>query len=175
MKKLKLVLPSKKYASAYLKALNAFAKEKNNVAKGPDRVRILHSVKDFPQFMKVFNEERKGISIPNNRVPATLYLAVVGNKVVGRVHIRHRLNKGLKIVGGHIGYSVVPSERRKGYATQMLHLALQKTKKMGIKKALVTCDETNIASKKVIEKNGGVFYKKVKNPDKPVMTLQYWL
>jgi predicted acetyltransferase len=65
------------------------------------------------------------------------------------------LNSNLLISGGHIGYSVRPSERKKGYGKEILFLALQKCKKLGIAKILVTCDSKNIASEKVILANGG--------------------
>jgi len=173
--KLKLILPSGQYVASYLKALAEFAAEGTNVAEGPHRIRILQTVKDWPKYQKVLREERKGINIPKDRVPSTLYWAIVGKKIVGRVSLRHRLNKNLKIVGGHIGYAVVPSERRKGYATEMLRLALKKARALGIKKVLVTCDQTNLASKRVIEKNGGVYEGKAKNPEKLGYTLRFWI
>jgi predicted acetyltransferase len=173
--KLKLILPSKKYVASYVRALTAFAKDGTNVAEGPHRIRILQSIKDFPKYLKVTNEERKGINIPKDRVPATMYWAVVKNKVIGRVHIRHKLNKGLRVVGGHIGYAVIPSERGKGYATEMLRQAVNITKKMGIKKAMITCSDQNIASQKVIEANGGIFSKKMKHPEQKGYVLHYWI
>jgi predicted acetyltransferase len=172
--KLKLILPNRKYAASYLRALKEFAEEGTSVAEGPHRIRIFHSIKDWPKYLKVVTEERKGSNVPKDRVPASMYWAVVKNKVVGRVHIRHTLNAGLRIIGGHIGYAVVPSERKKGYATEMLRTALKITKKMGIKKALVTCDEKNIASRKVIEANGGILFKKLKDKEKGTI-LQFWV
>ena len=78
-------------------------------------------------------------------------------------------------MGGHIGYAVVPRERRKGYGTEMLRLGLEKAKKLGIKKALVTSDETNIGSKKIIEKNGGVLENQVPNPETGIDKFRYWI
>lgn len=75
---------------------------------------------------------------------------------VGAVNIRHALTENLCHTGGHIGDGIRPSERRKGYATQMIGLALEECKKLGINKVLMTCDKDNIGSAKSIINNGGV-------------------
>lgn len=78
------------------------------------------------------------------------------NIIVGAVNIRHCLNEHLLAHGGHIGDGIRPSERRKGYAVQMVGLALEECRKMGIKKVLMVCDKDNIGSAKSIIKNGGI-------------------
>lgn len=78
------------------------------------------------------------------------------NIIVGAVNIRHCLNEHLLAHGGHIGDGIRPSERRKGYAVQMVGLALEECRKMGIKKVLMVCDKENIGSAKSIIKNGGI-------------------
>jgi len=93
---------------------------------------------------------------PDINVPASTYFAFVDGKIVGNIQIRHRLNDYLITVGGHIGYSVRPTERRKGYATKMLALALDRCRELGLEKALVACNKDNVASSRVIQKNGGV-------------------
>ena len=128
---------------------------------------------DFSSYNKRAVSNRKGINLESGRVPATLYWAVVGNKYVGRLDLRHKLTKHLKKFGGNIGYSVMPSERRKGYATEMLRLGLRKAKLMDIRKVLITCDENNIASRKVIEKNGGILENKIKAEG--VYKLRFWV
>lgn len=75
---------------------------------------------------------------------------------VGAVNIRHWLNEGLLLNGGHIGDGVRPSERRKGYATKMIALALDECRKLGIDRVLMVCDKNNIGSAKSINNNGGV-------------------
>lgn len=89
------------------------------------------------------------------------------------IDIRHRLNEYLLQFGGNIGYSVRPSQRRKGYATEMLALALEECRKLGIDRALVTCDKTNIGSAKTIQKNGGVLENEVLEGDR--ITQRYWI
>ena len=79
-----------------------------------------------------------------------------GAEVVGRISLRHALTPWLLEVGGHIGYAVRPSARRRGHATRALALMLPVAAARGLDPVLVTCDEDNVASRKVIEANGGV-------------------
>ncbi len=94
---------------------------------------------------------------PEGHVPSTTLWFVEGDAYLGRIAIRHRLTDFLHEVGGHIGYDVRPSARRRGYATAMLRAALPVARDLGIESALLTCDADNVASRKVIESNGGVF------------------
>ena len=94
------------------------------------------------------------------KVPSHVYLAVrkEDNRIVGIIDLRHHIDHPiLGTWGGHCGYTVRPSERRKGYAKEMLRLNIQNAKTLGIEKLLVTCDTTNIASEKTILACGGVF------------------
>ena len=88
------------------------------------------------------------------------------NIIVGAVNIRHYLNEYLLVHGGHIGDGIRPSERRKGYATQMVGLALEECKRLGIKKVLMVCDKDNIGSAKSIIKNGGILENEQKEDGK---------
>ena len=88
-------------------------------------------------------------------MPATELWWVDGDAFLGRLSIRHRLTPLLLEVGGHIGYDVRPSARRLGHATAMLGAALPVASALAIDPALLTCDVTNVASRKVIERNGG--------------------
>lgn len=107
-------------------------------------------------------------------VPKTTYFAFLGNKLIGTIQIRHKLNDFLLKFGGHISYGVVPSERRKSYATEMLHLALKECKALDIKKALIICNKNNTASAGTILKNGGALENEVTD-DKGMIFQRYWI
>ncbi|MDP9233144.1 MAG: GNAT family N-acetyltransferase [Actinomycetota bacterium] len=88
-------------------------------------------------------------------VPVTELWFVDGSSYIGTVVIRHRLTPELRANGGHIGFHVVPPQRRHGYATEMLAEALEFCRRLGLPEVLITCDVTNSGSRKVIEANGG--------------------
>lgn len=93
------------------------------------------------------------------RVPDSVFFCLDEERsiFVGAVDIRHYLNENICYTGGHIGDGIRPSERRKGYATKMIGLALEECRRLGINKVLMTCSKENIASKKSIIANGGVY------------------
>jgi predicted acetyltransferase len=97
-----------------------------------------------------------GINIGDNFVPHTTYWLIDNDKIIGVSNLRHKLNDELKNIGGHIGYSIRPSERGKGYATKLLSLTIAEGKKLGITEFLLTCDKDNITSARTIQKNNGV-------------------
>jgi predicted acetyltransferase len=93
---------------------------------------------------------------PAGRVPSTTWWWVDGPDYLGRIALRHQLTDQLRETGGHIGYDVRPTARRQGHATAMLRAVLPHVNGMGIDPVLITCDVDNIASRRVIEANGGV-------------------
>ena len=95
------------------------------------------------------------------------------NIFVGAVNIRHYLNENLLLNGGHIGDGVRPSERRKGIATQMIALALDECKKLGIDKVLMVCDKNNIGSAKSIINNGGLLENEIEVDG--IVKQRYWI
>ena len=148
MDKIILVKPDLSYADEIIKY------KEESLAESP----IINGSAGLDRFssIEVWLEELKKRScedtVPKGLVPSSTYLGVreKDNYIVGMIDIRHYLNEYLTQVGGNIGYSVRKSERNKGYAKQMLKLALEKCKELKIKKVLITCDEDNIASEKVI-------------------------
>ena len=93
--------------------------------------------------------------------------------LVGAVDIRHSLNEALLLDGGHIGDGVRPSERRKGYATEMIALALDECRKLGIEKVLMVCNKENTGSAKSIQNNGGVLENEINVEGETVQ--RYWI
>jgi predicted acetyltransferase len=113
---------------------------------------------------------------PKDKVPSDKYMAVRSedNKVVGIIDFRHHIDHPiLSVWGGHIGYSVHPDERRKGIAKAMLRLNLMECQRYGLNKVLITCDHDNIASRKTILANGGIFEKSVDVDGKLIE--RYWV
>ena len=121
----------------------------------------LEDVKDYNEWLDFDNRLSKKYG--DSYVPSTVYLGIreEDNKLVGMIDCRHDLSDFLLKYGGNIGYSVLVDERRKGYAKEMLKLVLDKYKKEGKSKVLLTCDKENIASVKTIVANGGILENEV--------------
>ena len=106
-------------------------------------------------YLSILDKQRAGVDLPEGRVPSTFFVAVVGGRIVGRTSIRHRLTEQLAQEGGHIGFCILPQYRRRGYGSEILTRSLVVAREMGLTSILVTCDESNIGSRKVIEACGG--------------------
>lgn len=128
---------------------------------------------DWPAYLAALEVERVGRDLPPGRVPATFLVADVAGTIVGRVSLRHRLTPFLEQVGGHIGYAVRPAHRRRGHATSMLRQALAAAAGVGIGTALVTCDDDNAASARVIERCAGTLVDVVPHPETGRPTRRY--
>jgi predicted acetyltransferase len=109
-------------------------------------------------FLASVNELQQGIIPPTapHRVRSDQLAAVVDGEIVGRVSVRFELNEYLSERGGHVGYGVAPAHRARGYATEILRQAVARLRAEGVARVLVTCDDNNMASARVFEKNGGV-------------------
>jgi predicted acetyltransferase len=125
---------------------------------------------EFARYLRQLEQEAQDQSPrPEGRVPQTTLWWVAGDEYLGRISIRHRLTARLRAIGGHIGYDIRPSARQRGHATAMLAAALPVARSLGIDQALLTCDEDNLASHRVIEANGGVL------ADKGGGKVRYWI
>jgi predicted acetyltransferase len=128
----------------------------------------------FEEMLDFLSKNEDKQFIPEGWVQSSTFWLVDNRKVVGAVNIRHELTEKLFNSGGHIGYGIRPSERQKGYATKLLTLALEKSKEIGIKNALVVCDDHNVASRKTILKNGGVQDKNFIEEDGNIIN-RFWI
>lgn len=130
---------------------------------------------DFHDFDRYLENLEIKQETADGRVPDTTLFCLDRDRniFVGAVNIRHYLNEGLLLTGGHIGDGIRPSERRKGYATAMIALALEECKKLGIERVLMCCDKDNIGSAKSIIRNGGVLENEVEEDGH--LEQRYWI
>lgn len=161
----------------YCRQIRAYRQEFLDSGDSMDGTGALRRIEKPEEWIKFTEACKNPDTVPNGLVPATQYIFVreQDNKIVGMLQIRHFFNPYLEKYGGHIGYSVAPSERRKGYATQMLKLALPKCRELGIDKVLITCIEDNTGSRKTILANGGVYESTVYEPEEKVHLERYWI
>ena len=148
---LKIESPRIERKNEAIEYINEFIEYKSH----PNGTGGLHRLLDnYESWLNKLNN----IDITNEKIPSNTYFAIriIDNKIIGMINIRHRLNEYLTKIGGHIGFSVRPTERKKGYATEILFLGLKQCKKLNMEKILVICDKSNIASAKTIVKNNGV-------------------
>lgn len=169
---LQLVFPTEEYRKQVMEYLQEFIDNQEYQISG---IGGLDRLKNFDDWLKKLQNDLDEEHIQTDRVPSTVYLTIrkSDNRIVGNVQIRHRLNEKLLNYGGHIGDSVRPSERRKGYATKQISLALEICKKLNIDNVLMDCDKTNIGSSKSIINNGGVLENEVYAEGKLIQ--RYWI
>ena len=166
MNMLKLIVPSDEYLKSYTDAYDEYKAAGVNTygMSDPRASDILQKHENY----------RLGRNLKPDRVPSDCYWLVDEERgyFVGEIHIRHRLNEALSLCGGHIGYVVRCSEWGKGYGTKMLAMALKKAREMGLEKVLITCNDSNPASARVMEKNGCILHDKVQT-DRGLIR-RYW-
>ena len=153
MEKLKYEIPTlerKQDAIDYVNEFYKYNSEINGVG-GLDRY-----INNYEEWLLKLDEDYKRIA-SEEKVPARTYFLVreSDNKIIGMINIRLTLNEKLKKSGGHIGYSIRPTERRKGYNKINLYLGLLECQKYGIKEAMLTCDKINLGSSKTMQALGG--------------------
>jgi predicted acetyltransferase len=164
-----LQFPNETHRAAYKGMLHRWRMVETPTAPGR-----LFAGKDFDDFLSIV--QRDPTESDPAKVPAHLFFLADTESAAlfGAIQIRHHINHpNLIETGGHIGYGVCPDERRKGYATGMLALAIPEAKKIGLTRLLVTCKDANIGSRKVIESNGGVFERTTL--DEGQLARRYWI
>lgn len=166
---LKLISPSLEYRDSYLDAL------KELIDEGRITLYLPQSGEAFKEFTNRLNGWSEGIDLPPGYIPETVYWFVEDKEYIGRICLRHLLTKELILEGGHIGYEIRPSKRNEGYGTKMLSLVLEKAKERGLEKVLITCDEDNVPSRKVIENNGGILENIYDPKNGKKSKLRYWI
>lgn len=170
---LKLVLPSLEYEQELIDYRQEFLTS-GSPLNGSGRLANYNNIADWLTWV---NSLMKVETLPSGYPISSTYLYVRerDNKIIGMAQIRHYLNDYAEKYIGHIGYSIRPLERGKHYATRLLHDALPILKTLGHDRILVTCEPQNVASRKVILKNGGIYESTVHEPIRNVDFERYWI
>ena len=167
-----LVVPSLELESAFLVFFEDFStNDMDNIES------YLLGRDNFSSYIQSLTDESKGINLPEGYVPCSHFWLIDENQsILGAVRIRHNINNEfLTLEAGHIGYDIAPSFRRNGYGKTILKLALTKAKALGLHKILLTADEDNIASRKIIESNSGKLENIVMGKVFPNLLARYWI
>ncbi len=166
---MKLIRPCEEYLAQYIEAIREDAEFRPGAEQiFGDPAKIIERAYSF----------ERGIDMPAGYVKETLFWLIDGERFIGQIGIRHELTEHLLRYGGNIGYEIRYSECKKGYCTKMLALALDYCKtELRLPKVLITCDDDNVGSAKVIENNGGVLENKLENKTDrgTVLTRRYWI
>lgn len=131
---------------------------------------------DFAGYLRRVESYKFEETVPEGKVPSTFLVVEVDGKIAGRISIRHSLNDWLAFVGGHIGYGIVPEFRGQGVATTLLKYGVDFLANRGVEQVFISCKATNEASRRVIEKCGGVFAGIVQDPTENMADYRtYWI
>jgi predicted acetyltransferase len=132
--------------------------------------------RDFAAFVAALAQEERGEALAPGTVPqTTFWLSRDDGRLLGESRLRHRLNEFLAQQGGHIGYAIRPSERRKRYGAHILALTLDEARRIGLTRVLLTCDKDNIASQRIILANGGLLDSEGISARSGKPMLRYWI
>lgn len=173
MEELILQRPTAEYAQQIMECKQEYLAADSSM----DGCGSLRRTDDPLEYIQKCALEENPETCPAELVPATQFMLVrkADNKVLGFLQVRHEFNDYLSKFGGHIGYSVRPCERCKGYAKQMLKMALPYCREIGLDKVLITCMDGNIGSEKTILANGGVYESTVYEPNENVDLKRFWI
>ncbi len=127
------------------------------------------------EHLKLLEDKKDRTKIPSSRVPTTVLYGFVDGEIVGRLSVRHELNDELLRRGGHIGYVISPSMRGNGFANEMMRQSLLFCKNLGLEKVLVTCNDANVPSWKVIERNRGSLEDRRNDEKSGELYRRYWI
>lgn len=173
MDELILVKPTEKYAAE----ISAYRQELLDADSSMDGCGSLRRIPDPLEWIADAERKSRKETCPEGLVDAAqfLYIRKSDERLIGMIQVRHELNDFLEKYAGHIGYSIRPSERRRGYAKRMLNDALSYCREIGLDKVMVSCVKSNQASRKTILANGGEYESTVFEPDKWGHLERYWI
>ncbi len=165
-----LTEPAERYQASYLEALQEFQAEGRHLEPSLEEIAA-----DFARFVQHLRELADRTKLKPGWVPGSDFWLIDGSDYIGRLSLRHELNEQLLQMGGHIGYEIRPSRRRQGYGKLILKYGLEQAKAFGLERVLLTCDEDNLGSRKIIESQGGKLENIIEVERWPVPVCCYWI
>lgn len=167
-----LTKPSVFYENSLLEYREKFLQSGED-CDGSSNLLSFQTIKEWLSFLKNLEDES---SCPPSLVPSFQYILSDENiNIYGMINLRLQLNNYLFNFGGQIGYSIRPDSRQKGFGKLQLHLLLPICESVGLKRVLLTCDDDNTASQKIIEANGGIYEDSRVEPLTKVTIRRYWI
>ena len=173
MEEFMLIRPTSKYADQVVEYRQDFL----DAGDSMDGTGPLRRIGNPEEYIKICEDYEDPQKVPSHWVPSTQFLFVrkCDNRLVGMIQVRHCFNDFIEKYAGHIGYSIRPSERCKGYAKEMLRMTLPFCREIGLDKVLISCIDGNIGSEKTILANGGVYESTVYEPDGAERLKKFWI
>ena len=171
--KLLLLRPTAKYIPQY----EAYRREFLDFGGSMDGAGGLRRLESGRAWLDEVERFSRHETVPEGKVVSTQFILVreADDRLLGMLQLRHDLNDYLRRIAGHIGYSVRPSERRRGYAKRMLAMALDEARKLGLERVMISCSVENEASRRTILSNGGVFESTVLDETDGELLERYWI
>lgn len=173
MENLILIRPTIEYANQ----ISEYRQEFLDIGDSMDGCGSLRKLDDPMEFIQKCIDYESAEALPPGKVLATQFMLVrkIDNRIVGMIQVRHYLNDYLEKYAGNIGYSIRPSERRKGYAKKMLEMTLPFCRELGLKKILITCIDRNVGSERTILANGGIYEYTIYEPNENEYLKRFWI
>jgi predicted acetyltransferase len=169
-----LAAPSARYRDSFIAALDEFAPDEDAV--GFERQL---AASDFDAYLRRCAAWSRGKELPDgwspSWIPMSVFWLVDGKDYIGTVNVRHTIADIAQDSGGHVGYAIRSSQRRKGYGRMICRLALDEARKLGLDRVLLTCADDNVGSVNIIERNGGVLEDKIMVEGRSALTRRYWI
>ncbi|WP_417760890.1 GNAT family N-acetyltransferase [Shewanella sp.] len=168
---MQLVIPRLEHESAFRAFYDDFAA--HDAVNAPY---YQPGIVDFGEYIASITAQMRGEHLADGQVPCHHFWLLEQRQLVGAIRVRHHIDTPyLNWEGGHIGYDVAPSQRQQGYGKQLLKLALPEAKRLGLSRVLLVAEESNRASRAVIEANGGVLEATIVGLDEPTPLVRYWI
>lgn len=165
-----LTEPHSRYQESFLAGLREFQQEGRML-----QYRIQNVREDFERFLYYLKAQEDRTKLPAHNIAQSHFWLIDDDEFIGILSLRRSSNDAFIRISGHVGYQIRPSKRQQGYGKQLLRLGLQKAQELDFTRVLLTCDEDNLASKKVIEYNGGQFESAIPVDGSPLKKLRYWI